>query len=126
MDFAIVVIIGLRFKVLHRACLPDILSTRTSTDVIKAVKSDGYRFDYDSRAARNDCELWKKAGISVVDTKPESAWVDIEVTSDSDTDGILNVMEPTHRPTIAKAFGWIADLASQKGEARREGINHEW
>ena len=122
MDFAIVIIIGQRLKVFHRATFPDIPSIKKYPDIYQEVSGKQFLFIDVQQAQLGKSPFWTRAGLSYSDADGQDAWVEVEEMSEGGTEKVLDVMDLNHRPNIEKIFGWIAGLALEKGDMTDEDV----
>jgi hypothetical protein len=122
MDFAIVVVIGLRLKILHRATFPDIPRIDDCPRIRERVKNSHIpHWQYVRQGRMGDFVLWDNSGIHYEDGNIDG-WVAVNEMKAGNTEGVLDTMDPAHRPVIGNVFRWVVDLASQHGEAHKERL----
>ncbi|KAH7402869.1 hypothetical protein BKA66DRAFT_436257 [Pyrenochaeta sp. MPI-SDFR-AT-0127] len=116
-DFAILVMIGRRFRFFHRRALPGqkrIPRISAFPDIEEKFKDYFTRREYDSKG----CAVWGEAGITTdqINMHNSLGWEPIYEMRKGAESVPLDPLEESHRPQIEKAYRWLQALAELRSE----------
>lgn len=124
-DFAVIVIIGAKLKVFRIN-----LSSPLDVPLVKDLPIDKKELRKRKYLVWRvpELQVWKDIGIDIGGLEKKVSWVPIDEMMDGrqpeatniDDVAPLDVLNPEDRPSIEKAFRWIAEVANSKGPTDSE------